>query len=201
MAITGLSLTDQNWYVCRADPGKRDTLEESRDAGATIFFFRTIPNKLMSRIHDMQSSASVSMGEQTTQTFHQKVAGKNREAFRYGVSSWENFNDDNDKAIPLEFHNEMEGLQTLAAISETSMNQVRLQTVNEVGAHIFNINTLGDEERKKFEALLSHLDGSENGTAESVTTVLGENGDVTAQPITSDEKKISKPRRTKKPAK
>lgn len=176
MAIKGISYAEKHWYVCRDDPGLHDTLEESREAGATIFHWGAIPNIVMAAISDKQTSSSVTMGDMLTQTYHQRTAQRNRDAFRFGIRNFENFPDENGDLIDCEFTSVLEGGQSYQVVSEDTLNQVPLKVIQEVGAHIFNTNSLGDEGRKKLEEQLSHSDGSKDGNVKSAARKKGGKG-------------------------
>jgi hypothetical protein len=204
MAIRGLSLTERNWYVTNNDPGKRDTLDESKEAGATVFYTGVIPNTQMTRIHDMVATSVMQLGDMTSQTFQQKTAGRNREAFRLGIRGWDNFytegNEDNEEGEPIEFRTVkwMDGGRTYDVIADDVMDQVPLAVVNEVGAHIFNQNSLGEDGRKKFEALLSQSGASDTSLAETATNNSDESGDATVGQNILAEPPTKRKQRTKK---
>lgn len=150
MAIKGISFAEKHWFCSNKDPDAKPTLEESREAGATIFWWGAIPNVIMTQIADRVTSSSVSVGDMMTQTFNQRTANRNRDAFRYGIRSpgFENFYDDAGEPIVPTWINVMEGGQAYQVLSEDTMNQVSLQVIQEIGAHIFNSNSLGEEGRK-----------------------------------------------------
>jgi hypothetical protein len=197
MAVTGLSLTKRNWYVCNADPGKRDDLEECKAEGATVFYWRAIANSMMANIHDLVSSSTMRMGDMTTQTFHQKNAERNRMAFRHGITGWETFFDEEGEPIEYATEGDMVGGKTYTVISDDVMNRIPLQIVNEVGAHVYNSNSMGEADRKKFEAVLSRLGGSPDGAALNVETPNAENEDAPETQNTSEGKQTKPPTPTR----
>jgi hypothetical protein len=179
VAIKGISFTERNWYVPKDDPDRRDTLEESLEAGATVFYWSAIPNMIMTDINDMQSSSKITMGAEMSQEFRQRTAMRNREAFRYGITGWDNYFDEKGEQIKFESKTEMRGQQTFRVVSEDSLNCVRLSTMQEVGAHVFNSNSMGDEDRKKLEAVLSPFENSLTGLVANAANETSESEDAT----------------------
>jgi hypothetical protein len=149
----------------------------------------------MVRIHDMVAASTLSMGDMTTQTFHQRNAARNREAFRYGIVGWDNFFDDHDSPIEYAAAQTMDGGRLYQVVNDEVLDCVTLSIVNEVGAHVFNSNTMGDEQRKKFEASLLQSGVSADGTVLSAgaTTELSEGAPASAgKPATGAGKRTKK---------
>lgn len=169
MAITGLSYSEQHWLVSKhdpdADPGL--TVDDNRDKGATIFWYGAIPNLIMARISDKMQTSTVEMGEMMKQTFNQKTAERNREAFRWGIRepAFENFYDDQGEPIRGDFETVLEMGHSYRVLSEATMNKVRLSTMQEIGSEIFNRNSLNETQRKNLEGALSRFDASPDGNA------------------------------------
>lgn len=189
MAIRGLSAAEKNWYVCRDDPDKRDTLEDSREAGATIFHFSSIPSGLMAELNDATQVAEV-RADMSSQTMHMRGSKKNYDAFRFGITGWENYFDEAGEPIPFEIGQEMRGIDFIRVVPKDYMDRVRLGTVNEVGAYVFNKNSLQDTDRKKLEGLLSQYDGSDISNAPNAGNDSEESEDASGQPSMTDEKPI-----------
>lgn len=173
MALNGLSSLESEEYISRDDPCK------TREEGATIFFLQNIPSAVMARISDMQSAQQVSLMDGATQTFVQRNSAKAREAFKYGVSGWENFADKEGNPIAPEFEQAMVGGESLKVMTEKVMNKIPLAIIREVGDAAFNKNSLTEPQRKKFEELSSVFDGSNSSTAPSAETSNNETEDAT----------------------
>ena len=135
MAIKGLSFGEREAYFMREDV-------KSLDEGGTPFYLQNIPSAVQSRLFDMQSSATVTFGESTQQTVNNRTSARNREAFRFGIGGWDNFNDSDDKPIPYETREIMEGGRTYRVITEETMDRIPLSVVNEVGDEVFRRNTM-----------------------------------------------------------
>jgi hypothetical protein len=183
VAIKGLSFSEEHEYICKDDPCK--TVEE----GATAFYWSPLPNALLTRISDGQASASMSMGDVGTQTIVQKKQWRNRECFRFGVGRWVNFaaeikqRDGSYKDVPIlpVFAEHMEGMRTYRCLSDATLDQIPLSTINEIGEHIFNENSMTDVQRKNYEALLSRLGASSTSNAGSADATTNAAGDASAQ--------------------
>jgi hypothetical protein len=181
MAITGISYSERHWLVSKndpdADPAK--TLDENREAGATIFHYGAIPNVIMARIQDQMQTSTVEVGEMMKQTFNQKTAARNREAFKWGIREpgFENFCDEEGHPIQPRWEQTLEMGMPYMVLSEETLNQVRLSTMQEIGAEIFNRNSLSEQQRKNLEAALSRFDASPDGNALAVAVEKSLKGD------------------------
>lgn len=199
MAVKGISFAESYWYCSRNDPSFKPemSIDQAREQGATVFWWGAIPSIIMARIADNVTSSSVTVGEEMTQTFNQRHAHRNREAFRFGIRKpgWENFLDGEEKPIVPEWNTDMVNGQTYEVLSEQTMNQVPLQIIQEVGAFIFNTNSLGEDGRKKLEAQLSHSGGSQSFDAMVAAQLSNVSGGAKGQRSKTGGRK---PRTTKK---
>ena len=185
MAIRGIASNSVSEYICAEDPCR--TLEE----GATVFYHVPIPNAIISRISDQVAMASTSYGDLNTQTFQQRTALRNRECFRFGIGAsgkgWDNLAMGDGTPIPFETEIIMEGGRTYTVVSDTSMDKLLLNTIQEVGNHIWSSNTMTEEQRKKFAAWSSPLGGSSTSAVTTAPLTSDENEDAKDQPSGEDQ--------------
>lgn len=205
MAITGISFAERHWFVSTRDPSKRDTLEESRAEGATIWWWNAIPNIIMTMLGDDQSSSSVEMGATMKQTWNTRTFNRNREAFRHGISKdkggWENFTDPEGKPIVPEWHNALVMGVSYEVLTDACLNQIPMEIINEIGAHIYNSNSLTEGSKKNLEGLLSPSDGAPDLSALIAGMSSGSKGDAKKKRgSTRKTPKAKKPSSGKTPA-
>lgn len=213
MALTGISFARENYLISRKDPAyserAMEDIDYAREMKATIFWWKALPNAAVTRIQDMQATSSMTMGDMTTQTFNNRTAQRNREVFRLAVYKIENYADEEGDPIVAMLTNSFEpGAGDVKALHEDTMNSIHSSLVGEIGAEIFNRCSMGEDERKKFAAVLSQFDGSDTSSAENAQDDNDSNEDAIDQQslarMTQTAKSISTgktPRRTKsKPA-
>jgi hypothetical protein len=185
MAIKGLASNEVHEYISRDDPCT------SKEDGATVFYSKAIPNVIMTRISDNQSMSQTVFGDIQTQTFLQRSSFRNRECFRFAVNGWDNFFDVDDIPIMHETEVIMEGGRTYHVVADRVMDRIRLTTINEVGNDVWSHNTLTDDQRKNFEALLSASDSLDTSSVETVTTTISGNEDASDQPSDPDTTELT----------
>jgi hypothetical protein len=173
MAIKALTPSTRNWYVSQGDEGAADTLEQSKQNGATIFYWETLPSHVQSACHDMQGQAQLNFAD-NTQTIINRTAYRNREAFRKGVVGWENFHTEDGTPVPCVRDRILEGGRDVYVISDAALDYVPMSIINEVGDHVFKQCSMTDIERKNFAALSSALGVSPTSTAPSAMTTQNE---------------------------
>lgn len=161
MALNGLSSLESEEYISRDDPCK------TREEGATVFYLKNMPSAVVARISDMQSAQQVSLMDGATQTFIQRNGAKAREAFKHGVSGWDNFPDKEGNPIAPEFEQAMVGGETLKVLSDKTLDKIPLAIIREVGDAAFNKNSLSEPQRKKYEELSSAFGGLSTSNATS----------------------------------
>jgi hypothetical protein len=183
MAIQGISFAEVHDYISRKDPCP------TKEEGATVFYWGAISNVMMVKIADQQQSSSVEVGDVMRQTFNQKSAARNREAFRHGIRApgWDNFLDEKGEAIVPEWTTIMEGGKSYQVLSDETMDKVPLYIVQEVGAHIFNTNSLGEDERKNLEQALSPFDALGLGGAKPANQKTGQSEDASEEQSSTEE--------------
>jgi hypothetical protein len=183
MAIQGISFGEVHEYISRKDPAR------TKEDGATVFYWGAISNVMMVKIADQQQTTSVEVGDVMRQTFNQKTAARNREAFRHGIRrpAWDNFLDSEGKPILPDWENIMEGGRSYEVLTDAVLDKVPLYIIQEVGAHIFNTNSLGEDERKNLEAALSPFDGLGSGAAKDAPSKTEPSEDASDQPSSTDE--------------
>jgi hypothetical protein len=166
MAIKGISYSERNEYISKADPA------QTREEGATVFYWTALSNNTVTEISDMQNTTQVQVAEDGTtvqQVNNNRMNARNRKAFREGVTGWDNFVDANGKVILCKREEVVEGGRKRTVVSEESMNAVPLEIVNEVGRHIYDECTLTEDTRKKLEASLLPFVNLSTSNAESAT--------------------------------
>ena len=187
MALTGISFGKDNHLVSKKDPAYSERaltdIDYAREMKATIFRWKAIPNLVMTRIKDMQSQSSMTVGDMTTQTFNMRMQQRNREIFRYAVFDIENYPDEDGNPIKAETTFTLEpGGVSVNVLSEETMNSIHSSVIAEIGNEIFMRCDMGEDERKKFAAALSQLEGSGTSNAESATSDSAASEDATDQP-------------------
>ena len=177
MAVKGNSFAEHEEYICKDDPAR------TKEDGATVFYLGNIPSFIQAELKDMQSSATVNFGDAATQTMNNRVSARNRKAFRIGIKGWHNFPDTKGAMIPYEVEPIFEGGRQIMAVAEAIMDRIPLGVWNEVGQEVFNVNTMTEADRKKFEGLSSLFAGSQNSAVEIVDQKIASTEDATAQPV------------------
>lgn len=183
MAINALDYAKEDWYVCEDDPGARPTLQESKEAGATIFYFRPISSAVITEIQDSEQLTTIrALNEMNNsgmeQVVTQRTNRRNRQCFRHAVRRIENFHKPNGDRVDVIFDRVMVADELCEIVSSETLNHIHSSVIGEVGKEIYTRFTMDENKRKKLEAALSGLGGSPSGTADNVADKTNTNEDV-----------------------
>lgn len=181
MAIKGLRANAVMEYISKEDPA------QTKDEGATVFYGKSIPNSVITRIADQQQTSTVSMSDMGAQTYQMRTHHRNREAFRFGINGWDNFFDEGEQPIQYETELVMEGGKTFTVVSEGALDRIPGNLIQEIGQRVWNDNNLTETQRKNFEDLSSRFEGISTSSAQTVQATNEQSEDATDQQESSEQ--------------
>lgn len=148
MALTGLHFSEEYEYVSERDPANKETIEASREAGATIFTLGSLPADIRSKINDGIMSFENITAENAAASFSMNSNKQYLEAARYGIKGVENFRDPKGNLIALEFEDAQISGQTMKRVTIKSMGSFPNWLVSELGKEVLGANSVSGAERK-----------------------------------------------------